>query len=162
MRLPRARPWLIVCGALIVALGAACSSSSGDGSDLAAFSGTSSGASVVVEASEGVPFWQVPILDADDDLARFDGTLNGIHLGPDIDRLGDRGSPCDTAPGGPISLEEAAQSELNVIPSSLPESAELGEWHAVRCGGLVAAVDVSYFVPADLERGFRGGMLLVY
>ncbi len=36
MRLPRVRRWLIVCGALIVAFGVACSSSSGDGSDLAA------------------------------------------------------------------------------------------------------------------------------
>lgn len=36
MRLPRACPWLIVCGALIVALGAACSSTGGDAPDLAA------------------------------------------------------------------------------------------------------------------------------
>ena len=36
MRLPRARPWLIVCGALIAVFGAACSSPSGDPSAAAA------------------------------------------------------------------------------------------------------------------------------
>lgn len=99
---------------------------------------------------------------ADAALERFDGTIAGIRLSPDLD-VANATTLCvgtDDIQWFDIDAPEAAG--LPVVPSDLPPSAEFLGGVAVVCRGELASVEAEWFVPPDPVSGFRGGHVHVY
>src|SRR5581483_5565071 len=88
-------------------------------------------------------FWYIPLQKADEAKPRFDGTINGIRLGPNIE------------PGAEFC---ASAQALEASPSYLPPETSL-EW--TKEGGC-ESVEKQYTVLADVPGNRFGGPLNIF
>jgi hypothetical protein len=117
---------------------------------------------------QGTPppeFWYVPLQKADEAKPRFDGTVNGIRLGPNVES-GDEGGPCagvnPSSPNtGPISEAETVGSPLEIyLPFNTITDQSL--FHAGTCTGVISSVEKGFTIFADPATGRFGGPLSIY
>ncbi len=90
-------------------------------------------------------------------LARFDGTLSGIRVAPGLD-VRDATTLCvGTDDVQSFDIDDPRASELPVVPSNLPLSAEFLSGIAVVCRGQLASVEAEWFVPRTRCPASKGG-----
>jgi DNA-binding CsgD family transcriptional regulator len=106
------------------------------------------------------PWWYVPYLNADRDKPRFDGTLAGIRIGPNVDP----GSSCEggVTSMGTVSDTTGTRFDLE-LPYQPPQTTrQPGSEYVMLCDGQVVSSEADYTVAADSTGSPFGGSLKVY
>lgn len=96
-------------------------------------------------------------VNQDAKLPRFDQRINGIEVGPTVQR---RGGPCETQrPPVQVDFDQSRGTRVEISPRFLPAGATIRSTLAIMCGQEVAFAEVVYALPVadDLnERLARG------
>jgi hypothetical protein len=83
-------------------------------------------------------------LSQDLDLPRYEQTIAGIRIGPNVLRTG---SPCEQTRPEAVEFTLAEGSRVWIDPAYLPAGARLAGSEAVRCGGEFAFAMLTYELP---------------
>ena len=110
---------------------------------------------------EREPWWFVPLLEADEEEPRFDGTINGIRIGPDVTRTLNDISPCRESANeeGIAELVDAVAARgtpLEVAPRYLPAGTSVfneDQERAGRCGDVIITAGREYVTQPDVVGG---------
>jgi hypothetical protein len=115
-------------------------------------------------SKELTPFWYAPLLEREAQKPPIDESLAGVRVGPQrVPKVGSCDAVGPTSPRtGPVSESQTKGSPLEVSPTYLPSGTEKLWILAGECGGVLASVEVQYFVPADVPAGRFGGHLNIY
>lgn len=108
-------------------------------------------------------FWYVPLVEAEDVKPRLDTTVNGIRIGPGLERGDTFCDSIDAASAderGQVDFARTRSSEIAINPV-FPREAVLVRGEAAQCGGVVNHVEAEYFVTPDLSIPRWGGPVVV-
>lgn len=94
----------------------------------------------------------------------FDGTLNGIRIGPDVspdNSFCESIGAGDDASRGHVPFEESAGTPVEISPAFLPQDSSMDDNDAFQCGGVVIHAEAEFTVPPDLSVPRAGGFLYI-
>lgn len=98
------------------------------------------------------------LLDEDQRLTRFDGEINGIRLGPDVD---DRAIVVCAGEAALVEFSEVRGDSLDVEPPYLPEGAVRKHELIASCDGEIISAEATYFLEASNHHPY-GARILIY
>jgi hypothetical protein len=109
--------------------------------------------------------WYLPLLAAEAEKPWFDGEINGIRIGPNVeggDAFCESIGAAAQEDRAPVPFDESVGTPLSITPTYLPEGAEPLSSSATQCGGVVNYAEIEYWVPPDLSIPRWGGWIRVH